>query len=75
MPQLAGNAGATIVSATFLLLAEEALTYEAGNPAPREAWTQDRLVDFGPGTGPKRVWLLDNPEVYTTHQVGLGFRV
>lgn len=61
-----GNAGPTIVSATFLLLATPALTFLGGKPFEKEPWTERRDVDFGPGVGTKPVWLLDNPDVPTT---------
>ena len=61
-----GNAGPTIVSATFLLLATPALTFVNGKPTKKEPWTETRDVDFGPGVGIKPVWLLDNPDVPTT---------
>mmetsp|Transcript_77846 Transcript_77846/g.223536 ORF Transcript_77846/g.223536 Transcript_77846/m.223536 type:complete len:235 (+) Transcript_77846:1015-1719(+) len=66
-----GNAGATIVSATFLLLAQKALTYAKGTAEEREPWTDERSVDFGEGVGERTVRLLDNPDVYTT-QAALG---
>jgi len=61
-----GNAGPTIVSATFLLLATPALTFLKGKPLEKEAWTEKREIDFGSGVGVKPVWLLDNPDVPTT---------
>lgn len=60
-----GNAGPTIVSATFLLLATPALTFLRGKPTEKEPWTESRTVDFGPGVGDKPIWLLDNPDVPT----------
>jgi saccharopine dehydrogenase-like NADP-dependent oxidoreductase len=70
-----GNAGPTIVSATFLLLATEAITYLDGRRADVEPWTRRRDVDFGGGVGVRPVWLLDNPDVPTTAlylDVGMG---
>lgn len=61
-----GNAGPTIVSATFLLLATPALTFLRGKPTEKEPWTESRTVDFGPRVGDKPIWLLDNPDVPTT---------
>jgi len=61
-----GNAGPTIVSATFLLLATPALVFMNGLAAKKEPWTEPRTVDFGPGVGNKPIWLLDNPDVPTT---------
>uniref|UniRef100_A0A7S2GNV6 Uncharacterized protein n=1 Tax=Octactis speculum TaxID=3111310 RepID=A0A7S2GNV6_9STRA len=62
-----GNAGATIVSATFLLLCQKALSFRKGDVMERDPWTSPREVDFGPGAGRRTVRLLDNPDVYTTH--------
>jgi short subunit dehydrogenase-like uncharacterized protein len=61
-----GNAGPTIVSATFLLLATPALTFFRGKALEKEPWTERRDIDFGPGVGTKPIWLLDNPDVPTT---------
>jgi len=61
-----GNAGPTIVSATFLLLATQALTYINGKRADIEPWTQMKVVDFGGTIGIRPVWLLDNPDVLST---------
>jgi len=61
-----GNAGPTIVSATFLLLATPVITYLNGKKTEKEPWTEQRSVDFGPSIGTKPVWLLDNPDVPTT---------
>ena len=58
-----GNAGPTIVSATFLLLATEALTYLDGKRVDVEPWTGKKDVDFGGNVGSRPVWLLDNPDV------------
>ena len=62
-----GNAGPTIVSATFLLLCQRALTFKDGVEAPIEPWTSPRRVDFGPTVGSKPCWLLDNPDVPICH--------
>jgi len=61
-----GNAGPTIVSATFLLLATPAITFLNGKRKDVEPWTEMRDVDFGNGVGTRPVWLLDNPDVPTT---------
>ncbi|KAL7530657.1 hypothetical protein ACHAXR_003620 [Thalassiosira sp. AJA248-18] len=61
-----GNAGPTIVSATFLLLATPAITFFNGLRKDVEPWTEMREVDFGKNIGNKPVWLLDNPDVPTT---------
>jgi len=59
-----GNAGPTIVSATFLLLCTPALVFEGGNKVDREAWSDARDVDFG-DNGVRKVRLLDCPDVLT----------
>ena len=61
-----GNAGPTIVSATFLLLATPVITFLNGKRKDVEPWTEVRDIDFGKGIGNKPVWLLDNPDVPTT---------
>jgi len=63
-----GGAGPTIVSATFLLLAERPLVYRGGQAQRPEPWSARRLVDFGPGVGERYVHLLDEPECYTCHE-------
>ena len=61
-----GGAGPTIVSATFLLLAEEALTLSGGELSGQPAWSGRRIVDFGSGVGRRACFLLDNPDVPST---------
>ncbi|KAL3784495.1 hypothetical protein HJC23_013638 [Cyclotella cryptica] len=61
-----GNAGPTIVSATFLLLATPAITFCSGKRIEKEPWTEMKTIDFGRGVGSKPIWLLDNPDVPTT---------
>ena len=58
-----GGAGPTIVSATFLLLATEAMVYVDGKLVAKEPWTERRVSDFGPGIGERECFLLDNPDV------------
>jgi len=61
-----GNAGPTIVSATFLLLATPVLAFRNGSKKLLEPWTEPKQIDFGPAVGKKPIWLLDNPDVPTT---------
>ena len=68
-----GGAGPTIVSATFLLLCTEVVTYVGGRLVGREPWTSKRVVDFGPGVGERACLLLDNPDVPTSAEA-LGVR-
>mmetsp|Transcript_758 Transcript_758/g.1095 ORF Transcript_758/g.1095 Transcript_758/m.1095 type:complete len:453 (-) Transcript_758:28-1386(-) len=64
-----GNAGATIVSATFLLLCQNALTIANGKELELEPWTEPeaKKVDFKGLQGVKTVRLLDNPDVFTLY--------
>lgn len=61
-----GGAGPTIVSATFLLLGTEVVTYVDGALTHKEPWTERCVVDFGSGIGEQECFLLDNPDVPTT---------
>lgn len=63
-----GNAGATIVAATFLLLVEPAMVYLARQATEQTPWSSPRVVDFGKDVGARRVRLLDNPDVFTLAQ-------
>lgn len=58
-----GNAGNTIVSATFLLLVTPALVYQGGEQCEKQAWTEEERVDFGGSVGLRTVRLLDCPDV------------
>jgi hypothetical protein len=61
-----GNAGPTIVSATFLLLATPVLEWRAGSLAEGDAWTEEREAGFGPEVpGRKLLRNLDCPDTYT----------
>lgn len=54
-----GGAGPTILTATFLLLGEEALCYEQSRQIYRKPGSiLRRNVDFGPGIGPRDLALL-----------------
>ena len=61
-----GGAGPTIVSATFLLLAEEALTVSGGELSGQPAWSGRRSIDFGGSVGRRACFLLDNPDVLSS---------
>ena len=61
-----GGAGPTIVSATFLLLASDALTLSAGEICGQPAWSGRRIIDFGGSVGRRACFLLDNPDVPST---------
>jgi len=63
-----GNAGATIVSATFLLLCQAALTIVNFKKFDKEPWTEPLQVDFKGQQKIKTVRLLDNPDVFTLYE-------
>lgn len=68
-----GNAGPTIVSATFLLLVTPALCYEGGALVERDAWSDARDVPFRSlGGATRRCRLLDCPDAYTLGASVLG---
>jgi saccharopine dehydrogenase-like NADP-dependent oxidoreductase len=69
-----GGAGATILSATYLLLAEPVYTVENGEIRWRPAFSDPQRIDFGPACGGHRTaYLLNLPEVRSAHIVhGVG---
>mmetsp|Transcript_10911 Transcript_10911/g.26510 ORF Transcript_10911/g.26510 Transcript_10911/m.26510 type:complete len:363 (-) Transcript_10911:165-1253(-) len=64
-----GNAGQTVVAATFLLLVEPVLRFVQGQEREDEPWSEPKDIDFGGDVGVRRVWLLDEPDVYTLGQI------
>uniref|UniRef100_A0A7I4BLJ8 Saccharopine dehydrogenase NADP binding domain-containing protein n=1 Tax=Physcomitrium patens TaxID=3218 RepID=A0A7I4BLJ8_PHYPA len=64
-----GGAGPTILATSFLLLGEEAIVYVDGKMQKMKAYSARRDVDFGRGIGKKPVYLLNLPEVRSTHEV------
>eukprot|EP00466_Bigelowiella_natans_P014870 jgi/Bigna1/126155/aug1.2_g863 len=58
-----GGAGATILSATFLLLCEPVRVMDGGRQRTKPPWSSNKNVDFGPHVGIKPTYLLDQPEV------------
>jgi short subunit dehydrogenase-like uncharacterized protein len=60
-----GNAGVSIVAATFHLLAEGVVCVRGGERVSLPPWTERREVEFGAGVGARAVYLLDNPDVFT----------
>ncbi|CAK9253947.1 unnamed protein product [Sphagnum jensenii] len=64
-----GGAGPTILATSFLLLGEEAIVYQDGKEVRLKAYSGRRDVDFGKGIGVKPVYLLNLPEVTSTHEV------
>ena len=63
-----GNAGPTIVSATFLLLVTPVVEYVNNARKLRVPWSGEKLVDFGGDAGLRKVRLLDCPDVETVHK-------
>ncbi|CAN0220582.1 unnamed protein product, partial [Phaeothamnion confervicola] len=54
-----GNAGTTILSATFLILCEKVLGYKQGRAVYHESASDFRFVDFGKGVGPRQVFRMN----------------
>ena len=54
-----GNAGTTIITATFLILGEDVLTYEGGRALYKKSATDSKTVDFGEGVGKRDVVRLN----------------
>eukprot|EP00190_Bangiopsis_sp_CCMP1999_P003800 CAMPEP_0198733762 /NCGR_PEP_ID=MMETSP1475-20131203/48025_1 /TAXON_ID= ORGANISM="Unidentified sp., Strain CCMP1999" /NCGR_SAMPLE_ID=MMETSP1475 /ASSEMBLY_ACC=CAM_ASM_001111 /LENGTH=404 /DNA_ID=CAMNT_0044497111 /DNA_START=1277 /DNA_END=2491 /DNA_ORIENTATION=+ len=61
-----GGAGPTILSTTFLLCAEDVVTFENGQAVTRKPASGIRSVDFGEGIGDREVFLFNLPEVHST---------
>ena len=58
-----GGAGPTILNTTFLLAGEDVVAYKDGQAMTLPPVSNRRVVDFGPETGRKGVWLYSLPEV------------
>jgi saccharopine dehydrogenase-like NADP-dependent oxidoreductase len=68
-----GGAGATLLVATFLILAEEALTIQNGRRKPVKAMKEYSSIDFGKIVGKKPVAHLNLLETASIHEVfGVG---
>ncbi|CAM9249506.1 unnamed protein product [Chrysoparadoxa australica] len=63
-----GGAGPTILSATFLILAERALTYRNGQELRLTPASDMKMVDFGGKVGPRQVFRMNLIEAYTARQ-------
>ncbi|CEL96817.1 unnamed protein product [Vitrella brassicaformis CCMP3155] len=64
-----GGAGATLISATFLILAEKALAYEKGEAVHYPAGSGIRSVDFGESIGSRKVYRINLLETESCHHV------
>ncbi|KAI3968251.1 hypothetical protein MKX01_018554 [Papaver californicum] len=63
-----GGAGPTILATSFLLLGEEVVAYNRGEKVKLKPYTGMLNVDFGKGIGKRNVYLLNLPEVRSTHE-------
>uniref|UniRef100_A0A161ZKT9 Saccharopine dehydrogenase NADP binding domain-containing protein n=1 Tax=Daucus carota subsp. sativus TaxID=79200 RepID=A0A161ZKT9_DAUCS len=64
-----GGAGPTILATSFLLLGEEVVAYNKGKRIELKPYTGKLNIDFGKGIGKKDVYLLNLPEVKSTHEI------
>ncbi|KAL9248348.1 hypothetical protein vseg_021680 [Gypsophila vaccaria] len=64
-----GGAGPTILSTSFLLLGEEVIAYKNGQKLKLKPYSGMVNVDFGREIRKKDVFLLNLPEVRSTHEV------
>lgn len=63
-----GNAGTTILSATFLILAERALSFVKGKPVTYPPASDFKTVNFGPKLGDRLVFRMNLIEAVTCHE-------
>ncbi|CAA7398533.1 unnamed protein product [Spirodela intermedia] len=64
-----GGAGPTILATSFLLLGEDVEAYNKGEKIKLKPYTGMMNIDFGKGIGKRDVYLLNLPEVSSTHKV------
>ncbi|CAK8576918.1 unnamed protein product [Lathyrus sativus] len=64
-----GGAGPTILATSFLLLGEEVVAYNKGEKIKLKPYSGMLKIDFGKGIGKKDVYLLNLPEVRSTHEI------
>lgn len=64
-----GGAGPTILATSFLLLGEEVVAFNKGEKIKLKPYSGMLNIDFGKGIGKKDVYLLNLPEVRSTHEV------
>lgn len=63
-----GGAGPTILATSFLLLGEEVIAFNKGEKLKLRPYSGMMSIDFGKGIGKKDVYLLNLPEVTSTHE-------
>ena len=66
-----GNAGPTILTATFLILGENVLIYKNGQAEYRTTASDPNDVDFGPKFGPQKVIRLNLIECESCASMGI----
>ncbi|KAJ0229893.1 Sacchrp_dh_NADP domain-containing protein [Hirschfeldia incana] len=64
-----GGAGPTILATSFLLLGEEVTAYKQGEKVKLKPYSGMINVDFGKGIRKRDVYLLNLPEVRSSHEV------
>ncbi|XP_037440340.1 uncharacterized protein LOC119308335 isoform X1 [Triticum dicoccoides] len=63
-----GGAGPTTLGTSLLLLGEDVIAYDKGSEIKLKAYSGARNIDFGKGIGKKYVYLMNLPEVKSTHK-------
>ncbi|CAM0953826.1 unnamed protein product [Alopecurus aequalis] len=63
-----GGAGPTMLTTSFLLLAEDVTAYNKGEEIKLKPYSGALNVDFGKGVGRRDVYLMNLPEVKSTHK-------
>nr|CBX24415.1 hypothetical_protein [Oryza glaberrima] len=64
-----GGAGPTILTTSFLLLAEDVIAYNKGEEIKLKPYSGALSIDFGKGVRKKDVYLLNLPEVKSAYKV------
>uniref|UniRef100_A0A0E0BNN9 Saccharopine dehydrogenase NADP binding domain-containing protein n=1 Tax=Oryza glumipatula TaxID=40148 RepID=A0A0E0BNN9_9ORYZ len=64
-----GGAGPTILTTSFLLLAEDVIAYNKGEEIKLKPYSGALSIDFGKGVRKKNVYLLNLPEVKSAYKV------
>ncbi|KAG0480434.1 hypothetical protein HPP92_011292 [Vanilla planifolia] len=64
-----GGAGPTILATSFLLLGEDVIAYNKGQEIKLKPYSGMLTIDFGKAVGKRDVFLLNLPEVRSTHEI------
>ena len=70
-----GNAGPTLLAATFLILGEDVLTYVNGKQIYKKSATDLETVDFGKDIGTREVVRLNLIECESCHSSGMRIQI